>query len=100
MIEKYDPHMEVAPDVVFLQPLSMLPCIYVASFIFKREITAVLFLIIYQILAQWYIPFFILAIRTSAKTEIFGDNLFSFYKMVLPFESTGSTFVFNKTVLE
>jgi hypothetical protein len=47
MITDYDAHMEMAPDVLFLQPLSMLPCIYVASFMFKREIPAVIFLIFY-----------------------------------------------------
>ena len=73
MIEKYDPHMEMAPDVVFLQPLSMLPFIYVTSFMFTRQITAILSLIFYQIMAQWYIPFFLVPLRVQAKSEVRGD---------------------------
>ena len=92
--------MKVAPRIVILQPLSMLPVIYVASFIFEREITAVLVVFTYHAFIQWQAPFLILPFRISAKFEILGDSLYSLAKIILPFESGGSTFIYNESVLE
>ena len=50
MIKLYDPNMEVAQLTVLLQPFATLPILYVFSYMFTRELSAITVLFSYSFL--------------------------------------------------
>ena len=52
MLQKFEPHMVMAPQIVMLQPFLIPSFLYVFSYVFTNEVTAIMLLIAYQILVQ------------------------------------------------
>ena len=99
MIGRYDDYMEYAPTTVALQPLVTLPLLYVCSFMFTREATAVITLFFYQVLFVALFPYVLVAVRLNPKTEAFGDAVFRAAKVLLPGEAATSSLVYNTSLL-
>lgn len=76
LISTYEPQMDAAARSVIFQPFAMLPFLYVCAYIFRNELSAVLTLLVYQLFAQWILPYVTVFIRLSASMENLGDNLF------------------------
>lgn len=100
MLSKFDNYMEYAPSVVYLQPFAMLPFIYCASFLFRSELPAMLAILIYGIIFNWFFPYTTFGQRFTAETERDGDELYELAKILLPAQATGSSFIFNGKILE
>ena len=98
LIDKFDPQMEQASRSIMIAPLAMLPTIYAAQYMFLNEVSALMFLIIYQITVQFVIPFMIVAIRLNSTSEKLGDRIYSLAK-ILPMESVMSTIIYNGKTL-
>ena len=94
LINKFDPQMEQAGRSIMVAPFVMLPIIYVAQFLFVNEVSALMFLLIYQITVQFVIPFMIVAVRLNSTSEKLGDRMYSLAK-ILPMESVMSTIIYN-----
>ena len=86
--------MEQAGRSILVAPFVMLPFIYVTQFLFVNEVSALMFLLIYQITVQFVIPFMIVAVRLNSTSEKLGDRIYSLAK-VLPMESVMSTIIYN-----
>ena len=95
MISLYDDHLEYAPKTILLEPFCMLPFIYVCSFLFQREIFAMIALITYQFLIQYILPYLVMPMRLNSGSEVIGDTIYKLVKMI-PLESAGSSIVFNR----
>ena len=94
MIKLYDPNMEVAKLTVFLQPFATLPFLYVCSYMFTRELSAITVLFSYSFIVQYIGPYLLVAVRVNSNTEVSGDKLYQLMKF-LPLESVASSFMFN-----
>ena len=99
MISIYEPQMEAASRSVFIQPFAALPFIYLCSFLFQRELTAILSLLGYHIMVQWVLPYFLIFSRMIPPMEVNGDRLFKFVKN-LPMQSSISSMLFNSDILD
>ena len=71
-----------AGQSILLAPFVMLPFIYVTSHMFTREMSAVMFLFIYQLLIQFIAPWMVMASRLNYDTEESGDNTYRNFKAV------------------
>ena len=81
-----------------IAPLVILPFLYVLQNLFSNEISAIMFLLIYQISIQFILPFLLVAMRLNPKSEVLGDNLYRLAK-ILPLESVMSSIIYNKETL-
>ena len=91
--------MKAAAPIVALQPLAMLPFIYVYSHFFRNELSAVLTLFVYMCIIQYFLPYLTMLIRVSAPMEVWGDILFQYNKM-LPMYNSASAMLFNSSILK
>ena len=80
LINKFDSHMEMAARSIFIAPFAFLPFIYTVQFLFDREVSAIMFMLIYQINIQFVLPFLTIAIRLNSNSELLGDRVFKMAK--------------------
>lgn len=76
----------------------MIPFIYVLQLLFTSELSALMTLLITQIIIQYIMPFLVVALRLNPTTEPAGDFLFKLFKL-LPFEAPMSSIFFNSETL-
>ena len=91
--------MIMAPQLVMLQPFLIPIFIYVLSYMFKNEVTALMMLIAYSVLIQQVLPFLLMSMRVNSMTEIMGDGLYKLFK-ALPLEAVMNSIMFNHELLE
>lgn len=76
----------------------MLPFLYCCSFMFNKEVVAVLSLFIYQIVFQQLVPSLIGSIRQNAASEAFGDRIYKIIKAI-PLTNTSFSMIYNSKAL-
>ena len=81
-----------------LQPFLIPIFIYVLSYMFKNEVTALMMLVAYSVLIQQVLPFLLMSMRVNSKTEVMGDGLYKLFK-ILPLEAVMNSIMFNKELL-
>ena len=82
-----------------LQPFLIPIFIYVLSYMFKNEVTALMMLVAYSVLIQQVLPFLLMSMRVNANTEVMGDGLYKLFK-ILPLEAVMNSLFFNKELLK
>ena len=99
MLQKFEPHMVMAPKLVMLQPFLLPIFLYVLSYMFSNEVTAIMMLLAYQILIQQVLPFLLMSVRVNSKTEMMADGLYKLVK-ILPLDAVASSIMFNEQLLK
>ena len=77
----------------------MLPFLYVCSYLFERELRAILSLLLYQVVVQWMLPYVTMYVRLNSDMITIGDYI-NYYSKVLPMQNAAASMLFNPELLK